>query len=212
MELGGCGPTLLHTDGLQGVDLAGAPCRNQNGEEGREEKDRGPAAEAQHVSRAHSGDEALDEARGHPGACDSHDHSDCAHGGLGALIACELRSHAPFTLLGALTGVVLLVLCRDLPEETAHHAFYVLHPGHVLLSAIATASMYHLYQGARKGTRGYLPLLLVIGLVGSIGVATLSDSLIPLPSLGILTTSAPRACMILPFSWLKASENTMRMG
>ena len=95
------------------------------------------------------------------------------------IILKELRSHAPFTALGALTGIVLVLVFRRLPAETAFNVFYVLHPAHVVLSALVTASMYELYRRGRRRSRGHLLALLAIGYAGSVGIATLSDSIIP---------------------------------
>lgn len=86
----------------------------------------------------------------------------------------ELRDHAPFTLLGSATGIVIMLLCRDLPHGVSESVFYVLHPAHVLLGALVTSSMYE------KHTEGAsLWALLGIGFVGAVGLATLSDSLLP---------------------------------
>jgi len=99
-------------------------------------------------------------------------------------ILCELRKHAPFTIVGALTGVVIMAFSLRLPYETAHSIFYVLHPLHVFLSALVTAAMYKLHTCPRlestclKGKCNFWKLI-VIGYVGSVGIATLSDSLIP---------------------------------
>jgi hypothetical protein len=96
----------------------------------------------------------------------------------------ELRIHAPFTAFGALTGIAIIFLFQRVPHELSHSIFYVLHPVHVVLSALATASMYqlhtceHLSGRCLKG-RCNLWILLLIGYFGSIGIATLSDSLIP---------------------------------
>jgi hypothetical protein len=89
-------------------------------------------------------------------------------------IAKELKHHAPFTLFGALTGVVMMVIFQHIPQHIAYNTFYILHPIHVLLSALVTASIYRTYR--RDGS---LPALLAIGFFGSIGIATISDSLIP---------------------------------
>ena len=89
-------------------------------------------------------------------------------------IAVELKRHAPFTLFGALTGVVLMLLFKNIEPRTSERLFYVFHPAHVILSAVVTASMFKLH--ARK--TNFL-VLLIIGYVGSIGIATISDSLIP---------------------------------
>jgi len=87
----------------------------------------------------------------------------------------ELRSHAPFTMFGAVTGITIMILFRNLPKDISYNIFYVFHPAHILLSALATASMYGLYK---KG-KYKLWMLLAIGYLGSVGIATLSDSVIP---------------------------------
>ena len=89
-------------------------------------------------------------------------------------IAKELKSHAPFTLFGALTGIILMLLFRNLEHEASHRLFYVFHPAHVVLSAMVTASMFKLHTKKTK----FLVVLLV-GFLGSLGIATISDSLIP---------------------------------
>ncbi|MBA7691260.1 hypothetical protein ES703_99803 [subsurface metagenome] len=90
-------------------------------------------------------------------------------------IAKELKRHAPFTAFGAITGIILIFFFYRLPFRTSYNIFYTLHPIHVVLSALVTASMYKLY---RKG-KVRIWILLIIGYVGSIGIATLSDSIIP---------------------------------
>lgn len=86
----------------------------------------------------------------------------------------ELRSHAPFTILGAATGILIMLPCYSLPSETSYNVFYILHPMHVVLSALATTSIYRLHKHKHKFWS-----VLLIGFVGSIGIATLSDSVIP---------------------------------
>jgi len=91
----------------------------------------------------------------------------------------ELKHHMPFTAFGAITGIILMVVFHNLPYETAHKLFYFFHPLHVVLSAIVTASMFNMYECTLKGKKcSFWPVLLV-GYFGSIGIATLSDSLIP---------------------------------
>ncbi len=87
----------------------------------------------------------------------------------------ELRAHAPFTAFGASTGIIIMAVffCADVPRSASATLFWTLHPLHVLLSALVTASMYRLHS------RGRLGATVVIGYLGSIGVATLSDSIIP---------------------------------
>jgi len=89
-------------------------------------------------------------------------------------ILTELKAHAPFTLFGAFTGIICMLLFKNLQEHISQRIFYVFHPAHVLLSAIVTTSMFELHTPKKR-----LVVILLIGFFGSIGVATLSDSLIP---------------------------------
>ena len=91
----------------------------------------------------------------------------------------ELKEHMPFTAFGAATGIILIIFFQKLPSESSYNIFYILHPIHVFLSALVTASMYNFYKcGTGKG-KSNLGILIFIGYVGSIGIATLSDSVIP---------------------------------
>jgi len=91
----------------------------------------------------------------------------------------ELRHHAPFTVFGALTGIALMMFFQKVPSEISYNVFYILHPVHVVLSALVTASMYERHRCPTTRTKCNIWVLLIIGYVGSIGIATLSDSLIP---------------------------------
>ena len=91
----------------------------------------------------------------------------------------ELKEHAPFTVFGAISGLAAMLFFSKLPRHVSHNIFYTLHPAHVVLSAMVTASMYELHKCGLFRTRCSLPLLLAIGYLGSVGIATLSDSLIP---------------------------------
>jgi hypothetical protein len=90
----------------------------------------------------------------------------------------ELKHHAPFTFFGAFTGILFMIIFKGIPYETAKNLFNIFHPSHVVLSAIVTTAMYKKYQCKKGGKCRLLPLIL-IGYFGSIGIATLSDSLIP---------------------------------
>ena len=87
----------------------------------------------------------------------------------------ELRHHAPFTALGTLSGIAIMLLfsVARVPRAYSDTLFWCLHPGHVILSALVTAAMYRLHS------RGGFLQTLIIGYVGAVGIATLSDSLIP---------------------------------
>ena len=62
----------------------------------------------------------------------------------------ELKEHAPFTFIGAFTGVIILVLIIALGALEETHSvdetiFFILHPTHVFLSAWVTTSLYLKY-------------------------------------------------------------------
>ncbi len=95
------------------------------------------------------------------------------------IIYAELKHHAPFTILGAVSGIAIMAISRKISSELSYNIFYVLHPAHVFLSALVTASMYELHKKGCFRGRCNLWVLLFIGYVGSVGIATLSDSLIP---------------------------------
>ena len=96
----------------------------------------------------------------------------------------ELKIHAPFTIFGAVSSIVIMILFQKIPSRLSYNIFYVLHPIHVVLSALATVSMYKLHKCKRisgKCIRGECNfwILVIIGYAGSIGIATISDSIIP---------------------------------
>ena len=93
------------------------------------------------------------------------------------LILAELKVHSPFTILGALTGIFIMLLYAtfNIPAKLSYNIFYTLHPMHVLLSALVTASMYELHSNRKRK----LWILILIGYCGSVGIATLSDCIIP---------------------------------
>ena len=91
------------------------------------------------------------------------------------VIANELRVHAPYTALGTFTGIVIMALLvvLQIPREISVALFWTTHPLHVLLSGLVTAAMF------RRHSTGKWWSTLLVGYVGSVGIATLSDSLIP---------------------------------
>jgi len=93
-------------------------------------------------------------------------------------IANELGEHVPFTTFGAATGIIIMVIIifgNVLPQvsQASYPIFYTLHPAHVVLSALVTTALY------RKYGNGKIWVAILIGYFGSIGIATLSDSVIP---------------------------------
>ncbi len=103
-----------------------------------------------------------------------------------ALVLDELKAHAPFTLFGSLTGIVMMLLFHHLPQTTTYRLFYVFHPTHVALSAIVAGSMFRLHEK----TRSFFTVLLV-GYCASVGTATLSNSVIPFFGERILGVAIP---------------------
>jgi hypothetical protein len=89
-------------------------------------------------------------------------------------ILVELKGHSPFTFFGAVLGIVFMLVFRNISGGGRHTLFAIFHPAHVLLSAIVTASMFRLHSEKKR-----FVLVLVVGFVGSIGIATLSDIIIP---------------------------------
>jgi hypothetical protein len=89
-------------------------------------------------------------------------------------VGIELKAHSPFTLFGAVTGIALMVLFRNMSHQESYRLFYIFHPIHVVLSAMVTASLFRLHQKTKK-----FLIVLLVGYIGSIGTATLSDSILP---------------------------------
>ena len=94
---------------------------------------------------------------------------------MGKRIAKELKEHVPFTALGAATGIIIMaiVVLVNVPSHISQTAFYISHPLHVLLSALVTTAMYMRYR------KGKIWAAVLIGWTGSIGIATISDAIIP---------------------------------
>ncbi len=90
-------------------------------------------------------------------------------------IAVELREHIPFTALGAVTGIAIMgvMVWLNTPTSISEVLFEIFHPLHVLLSALVTTAMF------RKHRDGRLWWAVAIGYGGSVGIATISDCIIP---------------------------------
>ena len=86
----------------------------------------------------------------------------------------ELACHAPFTAIGTLLGVAMVAaFALYAPIAELHEAaFHVLHPLHMLLSALATAAVYYKHRDSPAKA-------LVVGVAGSIGICSLSDIFLP---------------------------------
>lgn len=98
----------------------------------------------------------------------------------------ELKAHSPFTLFGAATGVIFMLIGEKWFKAQAHTLFSVFHPLHVVLSAMVTAALFELHRKSSS-----FMLILIIGIVGSIGVATVSDCILPYFGETILGAAIP---------------------
>jgi len=109
-------------------------------------------------------------------------------------IARELKRHAPFTIFGAGTGIIIIsmiVFC-NVPSKISYTTFYILHPLHIILSALTTTAMYKLHTHGK----GKLWIAILIGYTGSIGIATMSDVIIPYIGMYLLGIKIP---FVVPF-------------
>lgn len=87
----------------------------------------------------------------------------------------ELKEHTPFTAIGAASGIIimLIIVLANVPAAVSQVTFHTLHPLHVVLSALTTTAMYRKYGGRT------IWIAVLIGYSGSVGIATLSDAIIP---------------------------------
>ena len=90
-------------------------------------------------------------------------------------IGLELFHHIPFTAMGAVIGIAVMAAISLLnpPVDISETLFFTFHPLHVVFSAMVTTAIY------RKQKKHRLWLVVIIGYVGSVGIATLSDAIIP---------------------------------
>ena len=102
------------------------------------------------------------------------------------LIGRELRNHSPFTLIGAATGIIFMLAGHTWFKGQAQTLFSIFHPLHVVLSAMVTASLFEIYRKVKN-----FFVILVVGIVGSVGIATLSDSIMPFFGEAILGAAIP---------------------
>ena len=85
----------------------------------------------------------------------------------------ELKKHIPFTVIATLIAIfiiifILYIIKKDIPEEF----FHVLHPLHVLTSALVTAGIFYKYK------KNFIQALF-IGVLGSIVIGSISDVIFP---------------------------------
>ncbi|MFB0526534.1 MAG: hypothetical protein ACETVO_03580 [bacterium] len=89
----------------------------------------------------------------------------------------ELQKHLPYTIFSVAVGMMALGALTVLIEakkfpQASENLFHIFHPLHILFSATATTAMF--WRHDKK-----LFKAIFIGLVGAVGLCTLSDILIP---------------------------------
>ncbi len=91
------------------------------------------------------------------------------------LITNELKHHVPFTALGSVSGIIIMVIVvlLNVPSQVSQATFDILHPLHVVFGAIVTTAMY------KKHSNSKIWAVILIGYLGSVGIATLSDAIFP---------------------------------
>jgi hypothetical protein len=89
-------------------------------------------------------------------------------------ILIELKGHAPFTCIGAFLGIIFMLLFKNIDASGSKLLFSIFHPAHVLLSAMVTTSMFMVHELKKN-----ILMIIVISYFGSVGIATLSDIIIP---------------------------------
>jgi hypothetical protein len=86
----------------------------------------------------------------------------------------ELKGHAPYTCIGAFLGILFMLLFRNIDASGSKLLFSIFHPSHVILSAMVTSSMFRVHELKKN-----FLIIIVISYFGSVGIATLSDIIIP---------------------------------
>ena len=112
-------------------------------------------------------------------------------------IAEELKHHAPFTALGACLGIAVMIVVQlgGVAQSTSHHAFHVLHPAHMLLSATVTAAMFRRHGGGA-------PAAIAVGLVGAVGICAISDIVLPYIGGALLGAKMTLHVCLVEHPWL----------
>jgi hypothetical protein len=68
---------------------------------------------------------------------------------------------------------MVIIIFGNIPSQVSQTVFYIFHPLHIVLSALATTAMYKKYGNDK------IWIAILIGYTGSIGIATFSDAIIP---------------------------------
>lgn len=85
----------------------------------------------------------------------------------------EIKQHSPFTLLATFVAVGAVAAIKfSLNITITDHAFHIIHPLHVIVSAITSAGIFYKY-------RPKIIMSLFVGIISSILIGSLSDIFLP---------------------------------
>jgi hypothetical protein len=84
----------------------------------------------------------------------------------------ELKHHLPFTLIASLAAGILVSIFYLVGRVPSEKLFEIVHPTHVLVSALATSALYWRYEKSVWKT-------ILVGVSGAIFTGSLSDVLLP---------------------------------
>lgn len=84
----------------------------------------------------------------------------------------ELKHHLPFTLVASFVAGVLVAVFYSSGRIPSESLFEIMHPAHVMVSAVATSALYWKYK------KSYWKSIFV-GIVGAILIGSLSDVVFP---------------------------------
>ena len=85
----------------------------------------------------------------------------------------ELKKHIPFTALATLIAILItLFIIFGIKKEISENFFHVLHPLHILASALVTAGIFYKYK------KSFIQAVL-IGVLGSVITGSISDIIFP---------------------------------
>lgn len=84
----------------------------------------------------------------------------------------ELKKHLPFTLVASLLAGILVAIFYSMGKFPSEELFEIMHPAHVVVSAVATSALYWKYKKSVLGS-------IFVGVVGAILIGSLSDVVFP---------------------------------
>lgn len=85
----------------------------------------------------------------------------------------ELKEHVPFTALATLIAIIITIgIVYWVKTDISEESFHILHPLHILASAIVTSGIFYKYK------KNFIQALL-IGITGAIIIGSISDIIFP---------------------------------